>query len=276
MKIAFVSAVWGRVPLTRIWWKGATRICQQLQDEGFEAQVCVAGSESAHRALCLEHKGAWIEADNKKLGAKWNSVVRYALNVYGADYIFILGSDDFFGSGLIAQYAGLIRQDVPYAGIATMYMYEPWSDRLLMLDPARKAGMEPGVRGHGKCDIRYIRPRTAAHRATFIEASKRQTLGAGRLIHRSLLPMDDIFWEPDRTSSLDASMTKTCNLPGPFEMRVSPDFIAVDVKNGLNIWSFDALLEWYPGGLLPSSDFLSSLPEWEEIRQFACSSTLPG
>lgn len=260
MRIALCSAVWGRTDLTRVWWNGASRIRQQLRNGGIDCEIFVGGSESAHLLLCYSNKGQWVQVENNPLGAKWNAVVNRAL-LWGADYIFILGSDDFFNSHLIDQYAGLARQGIPYAGLASMYFFEPASDRLMLLDVRRKARSFittfPGRR-----DIRRIRGVEG-----YQNTPRYQTLGAGRLIHRSFLEGRDHIWEPNKNSALDASMTKTCELPRAFELQVSPQFLAVDVKTDTNIWSFSAMETWFPEQFLSATEILAGLPELEELRQ---------
>lgn len=243
--------MWGRVPLTRVWWKGTIRIRKQFNDAGISTQIFVAGDEPEHSELCRQHEGAWAECENTYLGAKWNQVAKAALK-WGADYIFILGSDDFFGPGLIDRYITAIRKNSVHAGLQGIYMYEPRTDRALRLVADTKGNYPTAP---GAVTVRRI------HR-------NKPVIGAGRLLHRSIFAGHDYYWEPEKNRALDASMTKTLRLPPARLFVPSPEQLAVDIKTETNIWSFDTLLDVFKdtGCVLPDSSELHSLPEWQEIR----------
>lgn len=258
MKIALCSAVWGRVPLTRIWWKATDRLCYTLRSSGIDARVFVGGSESAHFQLCATSRhGQWVEAANGQLGEKWNSTARAAL-AWGADYIFILGSDDFFDDAMIHEYARLATADVPYAAMRTIYMYEPISERAVLFDNAKR--LKPSHADSpdpSKCQIIFLGESQKNPALT--------TMGAGRLIHCSFFEGHDTFWSPNKSSGLDASMTATLGLPLAHIVPTETG-IALDVKTAENIWSLDSLIEWYPDCELPNASILAGLPEWDDIR----------
>ncbi len=254
MKLALISCVWGRLPVTRVWWKGVTRINQQFSDAGFETQIFVAGSEPEHRALCQQHSGTWVEYWNDYLGAKWNQVARSALD-WGADYIFILGSDDFFGPGLIEQHIKYAKLGYKHIGLRGIYMYEPATDRTLRLV----------VDANG-----YYPTAAGASRLQLVTRS-RPAIGAGRLLRSTCFGTQEFFWEPEKNRALDASMTKTLKLPAAAMIEPTAECLAVDVKTAENIWTFDSLNNVFAESqcLQPDSSALHSLPEWEDIRSLA-------
>lgn len=249
MKIALCSAVWGRVPLTRIWWKGVDRIRAQFAQDDIETEVFVAGSEPEHRELCHQHTGYWVEFENDFLGAKWNAVVHQAL-LWKPHYIFILGSDDFFSPALVSQYARLAKRDVLHVGVRGVYIYDLESQGVLRLIADRR-GQFPSK--PGQAQVR----RVARHRLA---------VGTGRLVHRALFQGKQYFWEPQKNQALDASLHKTLELPQAHVLEINSVHTALDVKSDTNIWSFDKLAELFPGCRRETTEDLHGIPEFEEIR----------
>lgn len=251
MKVALCSAVWGRLALTQVWWQAMHRIRNQIYDSGIAAVAFVAGSEQEHRHLCGKNYGAWVPSNNGLLGEKWNRVVRTALE--WADYIFILGSDDFFSPGLIQQYVNCIQRGVKYVGCRGLYFYEPATDRTLLLQ-TDEWGNYPTA--PGACQVKQLKHKR-----------KRTFFGAGRLLHRSLFEGHEEFWTPEISHGLDANMARNLGLSGVDEMLKSgPDAFLVDVKTRENIWSFDHLAKTYPHALQPDSSAIQSLPEFDQLR----------
>lgn len=257
MKVALCSAVWGRFDLTALWWRAVSRVRMQLRDADIQSDAIVAGSEDSHEELSYQAGGYWVYSENERLGQKWNDVVNAALRD-GADYIFILGSDDFFGPGLIKQYISSIQRGVRYVGMSGLYFYEPTTNRTLLLQ-ADQWGNYPSA--------------PDACRVQRLKHKRKQTFfGAGRLLHRSFFEGHEQFWKPDICHGLDANMARNLNLPPADELIfTSPEAVLVDVKTRENIWSFDKLAAVYPFCLQPDASALASLPELSLIR-----STLAG
>jgi hypothetical protein len=262
MQIALCSAVWGRIPLTDVWWKNVKRMQRTFADNGVKAGIFVAGSESAHYKLCEYNKGMWVEAPNSQLGEKWNTVARAAL-AWGADYLFILGSDDFFDDAMIREYARQARAGVQYAAIRAMYMYEPDTDRAILFDNRNRLKPTPPDGNKSHVQIIYM--------GQSQQDPLKVMMGAGRLLHRSLFANREYFWEPNKSSGLDASMRRTLELPTPHVIPIETG-IALDVKTAANIWPLDTLIEWYPGCELHDTKLLAGLPEWDDIRNLASNS----
>lgn len=233
MRIALCTAVWQRYALAPIWWQGVSRLQRRFAAHGLTLTVTVAGSEPTHQRLALLHNAAWIPVENRPLGAKWNAAVEAACRS-GADYLLILGSDDFLSDAVVDRYAVLIREGWYYLGLGSLYFYEPRSDRLAL---------------YNLCRGRYGSP-----------------LGAGRLLHRTLLePQGFRPWLDCLNRALDADMRRRCDLPPGRLLHMGGDLVAVDVKTDTNIWSFDRLAEAYP-----ALDYRTSplpIPEWPALAQ---------
>lgn len=265
MKIALVSAVWGRAALTSVWWKAATRVVSDFQAAGYEAQVFVSGSESAHLLLCQLYGGVWCEQGNEGVGEKWNVATRSAL-AWGADYIFILGSDDFFSPGLIQNYCAALRANQHYMALSSMYAHDVTDHRTMIVD-AKYKSPRTLKEANGRATVIPIQ---GAVPGTLIKATappmmwQQEVIGAGRCIHKSWFDGLHDFWEPELNRALDASLAKTLGLHDPVVLSSSPTAFMVDMKTAENLWSYDALVEWFPECQLSreESHFLSALPEW--------------
>lgn len=277
MRIALCSAVWGRLPLTKVWWSAVDRIQAQFDDAEHAAEVFVGGSEWSHRDLCRLWEGNWIQTPNNPLGAKWNAVVTRALD-FRPDYIFILGSDDFFSPALIDQYIEVINRRVRFAGLSSIYFHEPKSARTLYYHMDRatsvpviqststwEAGQIP--RSRGMCDIRS--PRRKVDIRTIRSKVGRSAFGAGRLIHRSYFLGHTEFWDLNIDKALDASMDRCLNLGRVHQIHLGGQSVALDVKTPENIWTFDSLIEKSPLCVESSSEMLAAIPEWPDIQSLA-------
>lgn len=263
MKIALCSAVWGRLPLTRVWWKGISRIRERFAEERIESRAFISGSEAEHQDLCRVQDGVWSECGNGKLGEKWNCAVRAGL-AWGADHIFILGSDDFFSDALIKQYARLIYAGTPFVSLDAIYVHEVSSNRTLLLDTnAQKTGSMQRL-DDSEIIYRYHHADGSKRRTTRVP-NEQMKVGAGRLIQRSYFEGFTDFWDASRAIALDLNMVHRLSLPAPLFV-IHPHGFALDVKTGENIWSFDRLLSWFPTALRPDAGVLTSLPEWDDIR----------
>lgn len=235
MLVAIVAAAWGRPQLIAPWWAQIHRIVDQWDAAGIDTAVIVAGSEPDHEAACLDNGGIWVHSRNRPLGRKHNVAAGVAQSLQ-ADYMFVVGTDDFFSPELIAQYIPLIKDRVLYAGIKGCYFWEPSTDRIGFFE-----GYAPN------------------------SGSVNRSLGTGRLIHSSLL--NRVNWQPwDRSvnSGLDHSLECALHYPKATLLQVGPEAVCLDVKTRQNIWSFNMIAASYPGvgnGLLSSQAILLKLPE---------------
>lgn len=264
MKIAVVSAVWGRIPLMRVWWTAYQRMASQLGSMGHVLQAYIAGSEEAHHKLCRQHGGEWVEADNRYIGDKWNKATRAAL-ADGAEAVLILGSDDFLSPDLVTLY-GTLAGSHPFIGLVSMYMHEPTTDRTLYVDNRQFKVTLPGRlhEANGAPTIISLKRKSSKTLRGGVT-----TLGAGRLLSADLFAGHEYFWDPLRDRGLDASMERLLGLPAPRTFASADHAFALDVKTAENIWSFDKLLPTYHKGLMEDHGPLAALPEWDAIRALA-------
>lgn len=237
MHVTLCTAVWRRHALTRLWWRGARRICRRFQSHGVATRLIVAGSEPAHAKLARQHGAVWLRRRNDPLGAKWNATTEAAAKL-GTDAVLILGSDDFLSDAIVDRYVQHLHDGWLYLGLGGIYFYEPTTHRLALyqLPIARTASK------HGA------------------------PIGAGRLMLIKLLESVRFRpWQDGLNRRLDASMTHHCQLPAARLIRVGPGMEALDVKTAANLWSFDVLHERYPKLKLREGP-LAGIPEWEAIR----------
>jgi hypothetical protein len=163
-------------------------------------------------------------------------VVRTA-HEYEPDYIFIVGSDDFFASSLIARYIPFMEERQPYIGIEGMFFCEPSTRRAMHF---------------GGYPIDHTLWGVA--------------VGSGRMLRADLLPHRPWAWYAD--VGLDGDITRLFWENHRILLPVSTSEPAVDVKAGTNMWSYDRLQQSYKGAPLatvPIEDVLRHLPEGEEI-----------
>jgi hypothetical protein len=231
--VGICSALWQRYPLTAIWWQGVQRITRRLEDHGIRSTVTVAVSEAWHILTAVQHQAETVMVPNEPLGMKWNAAVEQAC-AFGADYVLILGSDDFLSDPLIDRYAALIRDGWLYMGLSGLYFYEPATQRL--------AYHESGPATYGN------------------------PLGAGRLLHRTLLERTGHRpWSDTISRRLDTDMRLRLDLPPAKLMAVTPEEPAVDVKTETNLWGFDRLRVAYGTTMVEAGHPRLEIPEWEAI-----------
>lgn len=188
MRISFVTPIWGRPILTRLFLIAISRHIRHaiLHHPDALVDAIIVGSEGdASRELVATTREPllhYVEHPNEPLGDKFNAGIRHAL-AQGSDYVLIMGSDQFFLPSFLDLWINEARAATPYSGVPDLFMYDP---------DAHRAAYWPGY---------------SNHRAG-------QPIGPGRLIHRSLLePYDGTLYRPDLARDLDA--TADANLPAP-------------------------------------------------------------
>jgi hypothetical protein len=197
---------------------------------------------------------AFVHAENRPLGAKWNAVVREAMR-WNPDYIFITGQDDFYTDALVDRYAVFIKAGVPFAGIGKIYMFEPLTQRAIHFEQNPPAARRNPI------------DNSRVPKVQRLSRYRQATIGAGRLLHRSWFEGRDVYWQPEKESGLDLSITKTLGLSKAEVIPTDDQAFAVDVKTAANIWSLDAFLDLFPEmAVTDPQNVLSALPEWDAIR----------
>jgi hypothetical protein len=177
-----------------------------------------------------------VEVPNLPLGNKWNCAVNRA-HQEEADYYFIVGSDDFFGNALLANYVPWMQERHPYIGVEGMYFTEPTTRRALKF---------PGY--------------PIEHQLFGVP------VGSGRMIRADLLPPRPWQWFAE--VGLDGDITRLLWDYHRVLLTVDSEYPAVDVKTGTNMWSYDRLEQSYKKAPLEAAtieEALAHLPEREEI-----------
>ena len=97
--IAFVTAAWQRYHVTRLSLAQRVDLCGKLAELGHEAtQVVVADDDNLDIA---REYGFWgISQNNQYIGRKFNDGIQFALEHLEADYIVLIGSDDWMHESL--------------------------------------------------------------------------------------------------------------------------------------------------------------------------------
>lgn len=236
MRIAIVSAVWGRLPLARVWWAGLARLRNVAQRRGHTVSIWVAGDELHHQALCERNGGLWVQASNDALGHKWNAAARQAWR-NGATHLCILGSDDFLADAAwLALLAGA-EGGQPHVGLRGIYFMNQPTREVVRWD------------GYPAGSSRYGAP-----------------AGAGRILDARLLDrLDGQPWQPHRMSGLDASLMQTVEPPPAWLVEIGPSRVALDVKYSTNIWGFESLVKTLDLVPVWAGEVGQQLPEWNGL-----------
>lgn len=174
-RIGVVSAMWGRLELTD---KVFAHIAAMRKAVApfMELLPAVAGSEGERSRAVAEKNGfAYIEVENRPLGAKWNAALSL-LRERDVDGVVILGSDDFLNERFFHVLKRVLDKGCPLAGLDTFFVLEGQSGRLMEW-------------------LGYLPPREG------------ESIGAGRFLHRELLDRQNWhLWEDGLNEGLDASM----------------------------------------------------------------------
>lgn len=235
MKLAVCAGLWDRHELALPWWRALDRLRRTWQAAGHTVELVVGGSEPAHAAHCRAFGGVWVQTPNRPLGRKLNTTVEAAF-WRGADYLLITGADDFLAPAVVEAYLPAIAAGERYVGLRGIYFTELATGRTCLF------------RGYPSGHWRAGEP-----------------LGAGRLLHRSLL-LDGRPWDDDRDKGLDRSMTNRLLLPRATLLDVGPAAVAIDVKTPANIWGFDKMAKHADPRVRVDPPELATLPEWAELR----------
>jgi len=170
-----------------------------------------------------------IGVPNKPLGNKMNKSYHFALNhINHCDYIMQLGSDDLISTNYLDDITMYIQRGFKFFG----------PDKILFVDSETKRSklaFEPNI-------------------------------GAGRLIHRSLLEGRSEWFEL-KDSGMDNSMRrnieKHCELT-PFTQNINiatDQPLICDIKSKTNIWSFDQV----SGDEVDYNDYIELFPELKKV-----------
>lgn len=232
--VVILTAVWGRLEVTRVWYQFAKRMVMQCERAGMHARIVVGGDEPEHRTLAQEMGVEWVETPNRPLGAKWNNICESAFKDTDSDYLFVVGSDDVVSPALVDDYIKHMKKGTPYAGTQACMFYDVFNNTLFNFS-------QLGV-----------------------------TVGAGRLIHRNVLSVAKFRpWIDEKEKGLDNSMDTKLLRKTVATTKLSWDdrrFI-VDLKSDVNIWSYKRLRAVKPGETDQPLSIMACLPEWPAIQR---------
>jgi hypothetical protein len=128
MRIAIVTAVWGRPEVFKLFAMGVHEL---EKIEGIDLITVVAGSEGEKSRTMVEAEGfVYIETPNQPLAEKHNKSVMKA-SLFNPDYIFCTGSDDLFHPNLFLHYIHWMKKGIDYIGVIDFYFYDLRTTRAL-------------------------------------------------------------------------------------------------------------------------------------------------
>jgi hypothetical protein len=178
IKITIATPVWKRPAMTDAYLKHIHAHVKYAAKAGIALTVSISGSEGdTTRKKAVKYGFLYTEIANEPLGAKFNEAVIAGCGYFQPDYIMIMGSDTFILPSIWKTYADLIALGERYIGITDLYMWD-WRDN--------RAVYWGGYQGD-----RFGEP-----------------IGPGRVIHKSLLPVDGRIYQDDLNRNLDASFTR--------------------------------------------------------------------
>jgi hypothetical protein len=241
--VVLLTAVWGRLAVTDVWYRGTRRVAAQWNAAGIKTRIVVGGDQPEHRELAAQHGAEWVETPNRPLGRKWNNICETASKTGEMDYIFVLGSDDLVSPAMAAAYIPVIQAGTPYAGVQACMFFQVSTGKLFNFS-------QLGV-----------------------------TVGCGRLLHANLMRRVGMRpWIDTKERGLDNSMDIR-TLRGrvlTHKMDWNAKQFLVDIKTQENIWSYTRLRSVKPNEPdLEAERFMSLLPEWESIKALATQPTIP-
>lgn len=154
----------------------------------------------------------WVQSENLPLGRKWNSGLS-AIKDIEADYIMIMGSDDFIDKKLIERYIQLAKSGVDYVGVIDLYFMNSVNGEM---------GYWPG----------------------YMDARRGETIGCARMIKKEIAEkLDYTLWNDNINRSLDGSLTTRLKGLGvnPITVSCKKDGLCVmDLKSEVNIWPYSS------------------------------------
>lgn len=178
---------------------------QNSKDIGLDVIAVV--SDRRNRQLANKYALETIWANNRPLGGKWLKGIK-ALEKYDYDYLLFLGSDDIISKRLLHRYKKEFDKGVKYLGL---------QDAVAMDYRTKKFRLFQGYQSW----------------------RKGESLGSGRLIHRSILEaLNYDLFEDNINFGIDGSMNREIYTLGIVNKMIrtglKPYRIGIKVGNALN------------------------------------------
>lgn len=204
MRIALITALWKRPELTRLF----LRHYAEMEVPGVELVRLAAFSPGddpyAAEVLTSEHRSGWtlVATPNEPLSDKWTNTLAVA-QVYKADAILIMGSDDFVDAAYIQRIAAELENH-PIIIPQSLYFYSTQKRELIYCTCSRG--------------------------------------GPGRAIRRDVLDECGWSpWELGVDVGLEGAMDRRLGISNgrPFRKIIGEDLTILDVKSGDNMWPYE-------------------------------------
>lgn len=133
MRIAFVTAVWKRPDIFRLFADNMQRLKSHFAGTDIEIGFSVAGSEGYTSQYMVEKAGGYyFEADNRKLSRKWNMATKCAEMEMRPDWFIFLGSDDLIPAKTLEFYINKMQEGYDYINMLDTYFFDTKSKKGLI------------------------------------------------------------------------------------------------------------------------------------------------
>lgn len=213
MKIAFVTAVWKRPEIFRLFADNMKRLKANFSETPVNIGFAVAGSEGYKSRYMVEKVGGfYIEADNGKLTRKWNMATKCAENEMRPDWFIFLGSDDLIPAKTMEFYIKKMKEGFDYINMLDTYFFDTVSKKGLIW-------------------------------LGYNNTMKSMPSGVGKAVHRNVL--EKAVFEPfvsGYDTVLDPAFDKKINniVKHPFSFRLEQEgLFALDIKSSTNMTPFE-------------------------------------
>ena len=255
MKLVFVSAAFRRYDVTRLALAQRAHLCGELAERGIEATaVIVADDENLD--IAAEFGFAAIERDNAQLGRKFNDGLEYACVELEADYVVLIGSDDWMHADLFDRLPLDVTSEPVPTDESPVVM---WSDapeaitgrEIVLVDLA--SGRLRRCRARGRYGvIPWIFPRLALLPSGFRPIKDALNIGIdGSLIAGLNCQPEWVFTDPHDLCRVD--FKSDVNLNGYEQITGAIGY--GEEQSGDDVWI--TLMSRYPSGLVVDAQELS-------------------
>jgi hypothetical protein len=99
MRLVFVSPAWRRFDVTRLALAQRAHLCGELAGRGLET-ACVVVADDDNLDIAREYGFDTVEQNNDYLGRRFNDGIEHACVELGADFVCVVGSDDWVHASL--------------------------------------------------------------------------------------------------------------------------------------------------------------------------------
>lgn len=210
LKIVVLTCAWQRHHITKLFLE-QFKVLQNYKPTEIQLDLVVVCSEHESHTIVSEYTTHHIQYKNLPLGEKWNAGIEYCKDL-DFDYVLILGSDDLLSVSGLDVYVNYIKQQHLFIGFEDFYVFCTYTKRM-------------------------------SHWSGYFGKRSGEPVGAGRLIHRSIVEAANFnLWNPIINRGLDNSTVKKLDALGfkPTTINARANqVVLVDIKSGTNLGAYE-------------------------------------